>query len=518
MATELYPISVHLAGVLHKEKSKLYMTSVLWSDQNEVVVYRSFGDFKKMHKQLKAAFPSASKLNKSDRILPKFRGIRTKKSQRTGSNKSLVRLKYLQKYCDELLCCDPRVSQSADLIRFFQAKGQELQSEFTKNSIMIIPSEDKLRHNGGHSNSGNVTQPFVTETYRCVASYETKDTKNKPFKVTAEEKLDVLIKDKGGWWLVENEDKRMAWFPAPYLEKLENEEDDEEDEILERGLLYTAVKNYKSTKFDEISINIGAVVEVLQKSDNGWWLVRYKGKIGYIPTIHLKPYSLPHIRMTPENQVRSNLSSLIAPSSNLHHSCSHGNLPQLLPVVSLSPDSIQDESVQRSRSRSLCTPSEQSHAQPAESHSISVTNSPSRPTPVRAPPPPPIIMVQDEEEGGRMLTADTDDSCDSDIFSDDSGSVFGGSSLSLSCGSNDERLQLSRTPPPTVNNLLSPTSQPQGRLLPSVSDPNLYKSPTSPKVPPRPRAQEILTRCSSVTRKNAAKINLPPILTEGTSR
>lgn len=217
--------------------------------------------------------------------------------------------------------------------------------------------------------------------------------------------------------------------------------------------------------------------------------------------------------MTPENQAQSNSSSLLAPSSNLHHSRSHGNLPQLLPITSLSPDSIQGESVQRSRSRSLCTPSEQPHAQPAESHSISVTNSPSRPTPVRAPPPPPIITVQDEE-GSRMLTADTDNSFDSD----DSGSVSGGSSLSLSCGSNDERLQLSRTPPPTVNNLLSPTSQPQGRLLPSVSDPNLYKSPTSPKVPPRPRAQEILTRCSSVTRKNAAKINLPPILTEGTGR
>lgn len=42
------------------------------------------------------------------------------------------------------------------------------------------------------------------------------------------------------------------------------------------GLLYTAVKSYKSTKFDEISVNIGAVVEVLQKSDNGWWLVRYQ--------------------------------------------------------------------------------------------------------------------------------------------------------------------------------------------------------------------------------------------------
>ena len=26
-----------------------YITSVLWSDQNEIVVYRSFLDFKKMH-------------------------------------------------------------------------------------------------------------------------------------------------------------------------------------------------------------------------------------------------------------------------------------------------------------------------------------------------------------------------------------------------------------------------------------------------------------------------------------
>lgn len=35
-----------------------------------------------------------------------------------------------------------------------------------------------------------------------------------------------------GWWLVENEDKRMAWFPAPYLEKLDEDgnEDDGEDE------------------------------------------------------------------------------------------------------------------------------------------------------------------------------------------------------------------------------------------------------------------------------------------------
>lgn len=45
---------------------------------------------------------------------------------------------------------------------------------------------------------GNVTQPFVSKTYRCVAPYETKDTKNKPFKVAVDKRLDVLIKDQAG--------------------------------------------------------------------------------------------------------------------------------------------------------------------------------------------------------------------------------------------------------------------------------------------------------------------------------
>lgn len=72
METRSYPISVRVTGVMHKEKSKvraraeleetrlnafkrpfsslqMYMTSVLWSDHDEVVVYRTFQEFKKMH-------------------------------------------------------------------------------------------------------------------------------------------------------------------------------------------------------------------------------------------------------------------------------------------------------------------------------------------------------------------------------------------------------------------------------------------------------------------------------------
>ena len=64
-------------------------------------------------------------------------------------------------------------------------------------SIMIMPSEDEIGSAAGQG-GGNVTQPFVTETYRVVAPYETRDTKNKPFKVVMDDKVDVLIKDKAG--------------------------------------------------------------------------------------------------------------------------------------------------------------------------------------------------------------------------------------------------------------------------------------------------------------------------------
>ncbi|XP_012727823.2 NADPH oxidase organizer 1a [Fundulus heteroclitus] len=517
MGPERYPISIRLTGVLHKEKTKMFITSVLWSDQNEIVVYRSFENFREMHKQLKKKFSSGSKLNKSDRILPKFQSNKVKqKSQGKGPDKSLVRIKYLQKYCNDLLSCDQRVSQSADLVKFLQPKEKELQPEFTKNCIMIMPSEDKIGSFGGHDTSGNVTQPFVTETYRCVAPYETKDTKNKPFKAAADERLDVLIKEKAGWWLVENEEKRMAWFPAPYLEKLEDEEDEEEvNGIPEKGTLYTAVKSYTSATVDEVSVNIGAVVEVLQQSENGWWLIRHNGKVGYIPTLYLQPYRYPRIQMTPQQNAQ-NSSSLLTPSAPLHHSRSHGALPQIPNSRPTSPSRSQPERFHRSQS--LNSFSDEPYAQPVPARRSSATPDPAMPAPL------PVITVQsdddeeDEQSGGGILRAESMDSFDSDSFSDDALSMSAGSSLNLSDSASSEQLRLSRTPPPMASNRLSPTSHPQGTLLPSVSDPNLSRGPRLPMVPPRPRAQDILTRCSTVTRKNVTKSRPSPTQTEVPSR
>ncbi|KAK5602218.1 hypothetical protein CRENBAI_015354 [Crenichthys baileyi] len=457
MERECFPIRIRLTGVLSKEK---------------------------IEKQLKKTFSSGSKINKSVRILPKFQSNKVKqKSHGKGLNKSV----------------------SADLRSFLQPKEKELQPEFTKNSIMIMPSEDVLRSFVGHDTGVSVTQPFITETYRCVAPFETKDTKNKPFKGAVDEKLEVLIKDITGWWLVENEEKRMAWFPAPYLDKLEDEEDEEEvDGIPERGMLYQVVKSYNSTKDDEVSVNIGAVVEVLRKSENGWWLIRHNRKTGYIPTLFLQPYRYPHIQMIPQHNVQ-NSSSLLAPSSPLHHSCSYGNLSQLPNCRPTSHNLIQTEAPHRSQS--LNRLSDGPYAQPAASHSVPAQKHPTTPTSAMQGPVPVIMVQSDEgEKIGRILRGESVDSFESN--SDNALSMSASSSLNMSNGANDEQLQLCRTSPPMVANCLSPTNNPQGTLLPSVSDPNLYKGPRSPKVPPRPQTQVILTRCTTVTCKNATKSNL----------
>ncbi|KAK5905684.1 hypothetical protein CgunFtcFv8_001615 [Champsocephalus gunnari] len=263
-------ISARIIGAVHRDtpKLKMFMISVLWSDNTEVIIYRSFQEFRKCHRQLKKRFPTMNIFKKNNRVIPKFRGQARKSSQKKGSKRSIQRMKFLESYCEKVLKCDQSVTRTPEVTQFFMPKDHDLQPDFTKNSILILMCDDLPDGGGG----GEVSHPFVTQTYSCVAAYETKDTKNRPFKVAMGEKLDVLIKDPAGWWLVENDSKCLAWFPAPYLQLLDGE--DEEDSVFQHaGDLYCAVRSYTTKQHDEVSVPLGSAVEVLRKSHDGWWLV-----------------------------------------------------------------------------------------------------------------------------------------------------------------------------------------------------------------------------------------------------
>uniref|UniRef100_A0A672KIZ4 NADPH oxidase organizer 1-like n=1 Tax=Sinocyclocheilus grahami TaxID=75366 RepID=A0A672KIZ4_SINGR len=427
MSDPRFPVDVRLIGVMKKDKDKKFMTSVLWSDQTELIVYRSFRDFKTLHRQLKKKFSVENHFRKEDRVLPRFgESIQLNFSL----DKSLSRLRYLEKYCSNLLQCETTVSHSTEVIQFFLP---------TEQDVMILQSDNINTVRGGpdlankHLSNGNVTQPFVSKTYRCVAPYETKDTKNWPFKVAVDERLDVLIKDKAGWWLVENEDKRLAWFPAPYLELCDEEEEEDEDE-------------FDSATFerheDELSLSIGAVVEVLQRSDNGWWLVRYNRKAGYVPSMYLKLYSSPSFGLqTLQRKLHSSTINL-----------SSSNSFKLEPQVH-----------SRNRINGFL-----------KSNSLEILSEP----------------VQHEEAGSF-----SDDGTNFSFSSSDTTSM----SPSMSSSEGEEGLRQQDRERDSNDCGMS-----SGQSSPTSSDTDHpMKGVEAPRVPPRPQTQEILCRCTTYTRKVA---------------
>ncbi|XP_061741170.1 NADPH oxidase organizer 1a [Nerophis ophidion] len=511
MEPQRYPVSIRVLGVMQKDKKNMYMVSVQWSDDNNIQIYRTIEDFKKMHKQLKKAFPATKK---TERSVPKFQVTKKAKSnQKNNTAKALHYLQPLQTYCDKLLRSDVQINQSVHLIQFLHPKDAELKPEYSNNGVVIMPPDGEVpRREVLSPGGGNVTQPFAAETYRCLAPYETKDTKNKPFKVALNEKVDVVIKDKAGWWLVENEYKALAWFPAPYLERLDDEpEEDSTDGLPQKGILYTVTKSYEATKDDEITVSLGAVVEVLQKSENGWWLIRYKAKAGYIPTMYLKPQNNHTAKAQSPSQEYTS-PTLLSPKSLAVQSQQFSRsqediLKPYPPARSPSPKTLQPVSRKLSKSAEVLNrPRQTSPVQ-------SVTK------PVIAPPPPikliptPIIKVESRVDDQRLSPEEDSDrefTSDSDFSSDELESSSASSVMNLSMSCDDYTLRHGRSPPSPSRYSLSPDSSIEGRLTPAVSESNICKSPNGvPKVPPRPNQKEILSRCTTVTRKNANRAASP---------
>lgn len=479
-----FVISTRIIGAVLRDtpKLKMFMISVLWSDETEVIIYRSFQDFKKFHRQLKKRFPLMNLFRKNDRVIPKFKvKARRGSFQQKGSKRSVQRMKFLESYCDKLLRCDQTVTQSSEVAQFFMPKDQDLQPDFTKNSIMILLSDDLPDGPGGgggnvtRQHAGSITHPFVTQTYRCVAAYETKDTKNRLFKVAVDEKLDVLIKDPAGWWLVEKEDKCLAWFPAPYLELWEGEEDDDAGFQL-GGALYCAVRSYSTKKHDEVSVPIGSVVEVLRKSDDGWWLIRFNGKTGYIPSMYLQPFNNPRAGLySLQRKLHSstlNLATSKEAQASHPHSINKENSPQLDPAG----QSRGEASV------------------PGRLHKAQSLD---------------VLLERDAStSAGRTRSTSNTSNTSSEL------SVYGCSSSSSGSSSSlkeeDAQHQL-RQPDVSDSERSSPDlslSDRRGSSTTSESSVSVKSngsetSSVAPRVPPRPKTEEILTRCTTMTRKAA---------------
>ncbi|KFP92652.1 NADPH oxidase organizer 1, partial [Apaloderma vittatum] len=334
-----------------------YMMFVSWSDQNNILIYRTFEDFKRFHKELKKKFPIESgSLRRSDRTIPRFKDANVKQRKNGKPNRCLEILKLLETYSQELLKLDAKISRGEDVIQFFKAQPQDLDPSFPEDSVVIMPSEmggEKKTQRGQRGSS--ITHPQASQSYRCIETFETKDTKNETFKVATKEIIEVLIKDMTGWWLVENADKQIAWFPASYLEEIDIHKDIQNTlSSNEEGSLYFVARAYESQKADELSLNNGVVVEVVRKSNDGWWLIRYNGRTGYIPSLCLQPYRNPHHKLQTIMNCRLNISTPnLCPSPTAPQPWDEAVAEGRVQLCSRLDQTGEDTISLRSRSRSL---------------------------------------------------------------------------------------------------------------------------------------------------------------------
>ncbi|NXQ83180.1 NOXO1 oxidase, partial [Nyctibius grandis] len=479
-----YPVHVKAVGLMQCRKQKNYMMFVSWSDQNNILIYRTFEDFKRFHKELKRKFPIESgSLRRADRTIPRFKDANAKQRRSGKLNRCLEILKLLETYSQELLKTHAKISQGEDVIQFFKAQTQDLDPSFPENSVVIMPSEmGGEKKNQPQQQLSSITHPQASQSYRCIETFETSDTKNKTFKVAQKEIVEVLIKDMTGWWLVENADKQIGWFPASYLEEIDVHKDIQNAlSSKEEGSLYFVVRAYESQKADELSLNNGVIVEVVRRSDDGWWLIRYNGCTGYMPSMCLQPYKNPHHKLQTIMSCGLNVStpnlcsSLMAPQPQGEATGQHG----VQACSSLDPTE-EDVSSLRGRSRSL---PRASSTPDLESDSSSLSSG------------------SGSERDGRL-------SWKPDL------------SRSL------PEVEQARSSP--LGHVLATHSSKTPRLTPEDRNDSGFVEPSAadlsysltnpdlaacvPKVPVRPSAHEILQKCSTVTKRAVQQCSSRPAL------
>uniref|UniRef100_A0A3B3WTE4 SH3 and PX domain-containing protein 2A n=1 Tax=Poecilia mexicana TaxID=48701 RepID=A0A3B3WTE4_9TELE len=226
---------------------------------------------------------------------------------------AMKRLRFIDDYCRALVRLPPHISQSEEVLHFFETKAED-----------INPPVD------GHSRGATAgrwltacffpsgidsSEPMVLEQYVAVANYERQE--NSEINLKAGETVDVIEKSESGWWFVSTSEQQ-GWVPATYLDSQNGTRDDSDlatsrtGEVTKRrkahlkrldrrwtlgGIVnrqqsreekYLTIQPYTSQGADEVSFEKGVTVEVIQKNLEGWWYIRYLGKEGWAPASYLK--------------------------------------------------------------------------------------------------------------------------------------------------------------------------------------------------------------------------------------
>ncbi|KAK2169651.1 hypothetical protein LSH36_8g09046 [Paralvinella palmiformis] len=193
---------------------------------------------------------------------PQYRHIYTRKE-------AIERLDQLYNYCKELLSMPENILNS-DVVKYF--------------FMPVMADIIQQRKCTGLA----ISAPIASEEFKVKTDYESKDANEISLK--AGEIVTILEKTETGWWKVISDNGR-GWVPRSYLLPLQN--DYQKLDLDGDCCAYVAANVYKAQQNDELDLEEGVAMMVLEKNDTGWWKVRCKNGEGIVPRVCINPLDSP---------------------------------------------------------------------------------------------------------------------------------------------------------------------------------------------------------------------------------
>ncbi|KAF6731584.1 SH3 and PX domain-containing protein 2B [Oryzias melastigma] len=252
-------------------KHYVYIIKVSWSDGSTETIYRRYSKFFDLQMELLDKFPvEGGQKDPKRRIIPFLPGkILFRRSH--IRDVAMKRLRPINEYCRALIQLPVYISQCEEVRIFFETRPEDLNPP--KEELMV-------KKKPGDSSCGDA---LLLDQYVAVTDYEKQESSEISLRVG--QVVEVIEKNESGWWFVSSEDAQ-GWVPATCLEA----QDDPDDFTLpgEEEEKYSVIYPYSARDQDEIDLERGMVVEVIQKNLEGWWKIRYQGREGWAPASYLK--------------------------------------------------------------------------------------------------------------------------------------------------------------------------------------------------------------------------------------
>ncbi|XP_010791136.1 SH3 and PX domain-containing protein 2B isoform X3 [Notothenia coriiceps] len=268
-------------------KHYVYIIKVSWSDGSTESIFRRYSKFFDLQMELLDKFPvEGGQKDPKRRIIPFLPGkILFRRSH--IRDVAMKRLRPINEYCRALIQLPVYISQCEEVRVFFETRPEDInppkEEPISKKKSGIVERATAFLNRGDSS----AADPLLLDQYVAVTDYEKQESSEVSLHVG--QVVEVIEKNESGWWFISSDDAQ-GWVPATCLEAQDDPDDftipGEEDEK------YTVIYQYSARDQDEIDLERGMIVEVIQKNLEGWWKIRYQGLEGWAPASYLKKTDL----------------------------------------------------------------------------------------------------------------------------------------------------------------------------------------------------------------------------------